>query len=85
MFIGIVEGVATSHIKHRSMEGWKMLIVQPLDIDGAPTGDPLVAIDMLGAGHGDKVLISNDGRGAREMVGDTTSPVRWTVIGLPDE
>ena len=46
---------------------------------------PLLAIDLLGAGRGMKVLISNDGKGAREMVGDTTSPVRWAVIGIVDE
>jgi ethanolamine utilization protein EutN len=85
MLIGLVEGNATTHIRHRSMAGWKLLIVQPLEPGGAPDGDPLLAIDHLGAGHGTKVLISNDGKGAREMVGDTTSPVRWTVIGLIDE
>ncbi len=85
MLVGIVEGNATTTVKHRSMEGWKLLIVQPIDHDGQPDGDPLLAIDMLGAGHGTKVVISNDGKGTREMVGDTTSPVRWAVIGLVDE
>jgi len=85
MLVGIVEGSATTTIRHRSMEGWKVLIVQPIDHDGRPDGDPLLAIDRLGAGHGTKVLISNDGKGTREMIGDTTSPVRWSVIGLVDE
>ena len=85
MLVGLVEGNVVTHIRHRSMQGWKVLIVQPLGPDGQPDGDPLLAIDMLGAGHGTKVVISNDGKGAREMVGDTTSPVRWTVIGLVDE
>ena len=85
MLLGIVEGNVTTTIKHRSMAGWKLLIVQPIDQGGRPDGDPLLAIDMLGAGHGTKVLISNDGKGTREMVGDTTSPVRWSVIGLVDE
>ena len=67
------------------MAGCKLLIVQPLGPAGEPDGDPILAIDMLGAGHGTKVLITNDGKGAREMVGDTTSPVRWSVIGLVDE
>ncbi len=84
MYIGVVEGRAVSTIKHQSMQGWKVLVVQPLDLKGAPDGDPLLVIDMLGAGHGMKVLISNDGKGAREMVGDTNSPVRWTVIGIVD-
>ena len=85
MFAGIVEGRAISTIKHRSLHGWKLLIVQPLGFDGkTPEGDPLLAIDMFGAGRGTKVVISNDGKGAREMVGDTNSPARWAVIGIVD-
>ena len=84
VLIGIVEGNATSHIKHPSMGGWRLLIVQPLDQRGGPDGEPILAVDMLGAGHGSKVVISNDGRSAREMIGDDKSPVRWTVIGIVD-
>lgn len=84
MLIGIVEGNAISTIKHRSMRGWRLLIVQAIDHAGRPQGDPILAIDRLGAGRGMKVVISNDGRGAREMVGDTNSPVRWAVIGVVD-
>ena len=84
MLIGIVEGNATSHIKHPSMDGWRLLIVQPLGIAGKPDGEPILAVDSLGAGDGAKVVISNDGRAARELVGDDNSPVRWTIIGLVD-
>ncbi len=85
MLLGMVEGSVVSTIKHQSMEGWKVLIVQPLGPQGEPDGDPLLAIDMLGAGRGVKVLISNDGRGTREMIGDKSSPVRWSVIGVVDD
>ena len=85
MYVGLVEGNVVTTIKHKSMQGWRVLIVQPLGLAGEADGDPVMAIDRLGAGHGSKVLITNDGRAAREMVGDTTSPVRWTVIGLVDE
>ena len=85
MLIGLVEGSVVSTVKHRSMQGWKVLIVQPLGPDGQAQSDPLLAIDKLGAGRGMKVLITNDGRGAREMVGDKTSPVRWSVVGVLDE
>ena len=44
-----------------------------------------MAIDSLGAGHGSKVIISNDGRSTCAMVGDEKSPVRWAVIGIVDE
>ena len=85
MLVGLVEGTVTATIRHKSMAGWKVLIVQPLGLEGQAEGDPVLAIDMLGAGHGTKVLISNDGKGTREMIGDTASPVRWSVIGLVDE
>lgn len=84
MFVAIVEGSAVSTIKHPSMHGWKLLVVQPLDLAGRPDGDPLLAIDHIGAGRGVTVVISNDGRAAREMVGDNNSPVRWAVIGVAD-
>ncbi len=84
MLIGLVEGTAISTVKHSSMKGWKLLVVQPLDMNGGADGDPVMAIDMLGAGHGTKVVITNDGKQARDLVGDTTSPVRWSVIGLVD-
>ena len=84
MLVGVVEGIAISTIKHRSMRSWKLLVVQPLDVQGAPDGDPLLTIDRLGAGHGTKVLISNDGKGTREMVGAYNSSVRWMVVGIID-
>lgn len=85
MLVAVVEGTAVSTIKHRTAVGWRLLIVQPLDIDGGADGDPLLAIDNLGAGRGSKVLISNDGRGTRARVGDNNTPLRWAVIGILDE
>ncbi|MFH1965934.1 MAG: EutN/CcmL family microcompartment protein [Acidobacteriota bacterium] len=87
MRLALVEGNAVSTTKHPSMVGYKLLLVQPLDARGkvAPDDDPLLVVDTIGAGHGMKVVISNDGRAARELVGDTTSPVRWTVIGISDD
>ena len=84
MKVALVEGSATTTVRHPSMSGWKLLIVQPLDDDDKANGDPLLAIDSLGAGRDMKVLISNDGKAAREMVGDNNSPIRWTVIGILD-
>lgn len=84
MLIGIVEGNATSHVKHPSMEGWRLIIVQPQGQKDQPDGDPILAIDMLGAGRGARVVISNDGRSVRETVGDRNSPVRWMIVGIVD-
>jgi ethanolamine utilization protein EutN len=85
MLLGLVEGNVTATIRHKSLAGWKVLIVQPLGLAGEADGDPVLAIDLLGAGHGTKVVISNDGKGTREMIGDNNSPVRWSVIGLADD
>ena len=85
MLLGLVEGNVVTTIKHKSMLGWRVLIVQPLGEGGGPDGDPLMVIDNLGAGQGSKVVISNDGKGTRELVGDQNSPVRWSVIGIVDE
>jgi ethanolamine utilization protein EutN len=81
---GRVVGTAVSTTKHPSMKGWKLLVVQPLGIHGQADGDPALVIDSIGAGVGDTVLISSDGRGARLLVGDQTSPIRWFVLGIRD-
>ena len=85
MQLGLVIGTATSTVKHPSFRGMKMLIVQPYLADGrTPDGDPLLAIDAVGAGRGETVLITSDGRFVRERVKDETTPVRWSVIGIRD-
>jgi len=67
------------------MEGCKLLIVQPRLVDEkTPDGEPLLAVDAVGAGPGETVMISSDGRAAREMLKADATPVRWTVIGIQD-
>ena len=85
MQLGTVIGHATSTLKHPSLHGWRLVIVQPLNLGRRPEGDPLVAIDKLGCGAGNLVLINSDGQGARELVGDPHSPARWFVAGIVDE
>jgi microcompartment protein CcmK/EutM len=85
MQVGVVVGRATSTVKHPSLEGWKMLIVQFYSVDGVtPDGEPVLAIDALGAGAGERVMLSSDGKGTRALVGSETTPVRWSVIGIQD-
>jgi ethanolamine utilization protein EutN len=85
MLQGIVIGHATSTIKHRSLVGWRLAIVQPVGSDGKPETDPLVAIDSLGASPGQRVLINSDGRASRELVGDDKTPARFFMVALVDE
>ena len=85
MQLGLVIGTAVATQKHPSLEGHKLLVIQPQMADGGtPDGDPQVAVDGVGAGIGEHVMITSDGRGAREIVGRTNTPVRWTVIGIRD-
>ena len=79
-----VVGLATGTIKHPSLQGWKLLVVQPLMADGSPDGDPLLVVDPTAAGPGDVVIITSDGPAARQMLGDQRSPVRWSVIARED-
>ena len=84
MQIAQVVGQAVTTIKHTSLHGWRLLVVQPLTADAKEDGEPLLAIDRLGAGASQRVMISNDGAGAREAVGDKNSPIRWMVLGIID-
>ena len=85
MMTGRVLGAATATVKHPSMQGWKLLVVQPLLSDGrTPDGDPLLAVDALSAGAGDRVIVSSDGFGTREMLNSQTTPVRWSILGIVD-
>jgi len=86
MYHGRVVGSATATVKHPSMRGTKLLLIMALEGDGrTPEGDPVLAVDSLGAGRGDRVMITSDGIGTREILGDETSPVRWSVLGIPDQ
>lgn len=86
MLIGQVIGNCTSTVKHPSMNGRKLLVVQPRGADrNSCDGDPVVAVDCIGAGVGEWVLITSDGRSAREVLQVDATPVRWTVIGIQDE
>jgi microcompartment protein CcmK/EutM len=84
MLIGRVVGQAVSTVKHPSFAGWRLLLVQPLAADGKEDGEPLLAIDSLGAGTAHRVILSNDGAGARALVGAKNSPARWMVLGVCD-
>ncbi len=85
MQLARVKGRATSTVKHRSLQRQKLLICELLGNEGQPTGDPVLAVDSLGAGAGDKVILSSDGLGLRNLLNDRTSPARWWTVGIADE
>ena len=85
MRLALVIGTAVATKKHATMQGQKLLVGQPQLRDGkTPDGDPQIAVDGVGAGIGEMVMITSDGRTARQIVGHDNTPVRWTVIGIQD-
>jgi ethanolamine utilization protein EutN len=84
MQLAVVQGRATTTVKHKSLTGVKLLVCQTLDAERKPSGDPVLAVDKLGAGFGDTVIISSDGLGLRELLKDNTSPARWWTVGIVD-
>lgn len=83
MQLGVVIGSATSTVKHKTFQGERLLVVQLLTSDGGDDGEPVLAFDRLGAGRGESVLLTNDGKILQEMIGRDT-PGRWSVLGLPN-
>jgi ethanolamine utilization protein EutN len=83
MQLGRVLGTATATVKHATFQGERLLVVQLLTADGKADGEPLLVFDRLGAGQGDEVLCTNDGKALQDLLGATT-PGRWSVLGLPD-
>jgi ethanolamine utilization protein EutN len=84
MLIARVIGELVSTHKHPSHEGRGLLLVQPLNLDGSNRGDALVAIDAMGAGVGDRVLVATDGFSAMTSVGKLQAPIDVAVIGFID-
>ena len=85
MLIARVIGELVATQKHPSHEGRKVLLVQPLNLDGSDRGDAVVALDAVDAGVGDRVLLSTDGYAASSAVGRPQSPIDMAVIGFIDE
>ena len=84
MFIARIDGSLTSTVKHRSLQGCRLLIGQRLEANGAEVGEPVVLLDDLGAGLGSQALVTTDGDLARQRLADNTTPSRMTVVGIID-
>ena len=84
MTIGRVVGSLVSTIKHSAYDATKLLLGQPVDIDGTDTGNTMVCVDATGAGAGEMVLVCKEGSAARQVLGLPHPPVRSLVIGIID-
>ena len=84
MVIGRVIGDVVATQKHSSHYGRKALLVQPLNLDGTPRGNAVVALDAVDAGAGDRVLLVMEGYSAMTSVDRPESPIDMAVIGVID-
>ena len=84
MQIARVIGTVVSTQKHRKFEGAKLLLVQPLNLDDTPRGVALLAVDSVGAGVREKVLVVLEGRAAGEALNRKAAPVDAAIVGIID-
>jgi len=84
MQIGRVIGTVVATRKHHKIDGAKLLLVQPLTLDGAPKGVAVLAIDSVGAGVGETVLVVIEGKAAGDALRRKAAPVDAAIIGIVD-
>jgi ethanolamine utilization protein EutN len=79
-----VAGTVVSTIQHPLFDGRKLLLCDVLDATGRPDGSHLIAVDTVGAGTGETVLLLDEGTSARQVVGLPAGPLRTVVVGIVD-
>lgn len=84
MILGRVSGEIHSTINHPFYDARKLLVVEKIDPHGRLTGDYLIAVDSVGAGAGERVLVLDEGNGARQVLDAPDAPVRSVVVGIVD-
>lgn len=85
MIIGKVVGEIYSTINHTFYNHKKLLIVDKLTPTKVPEGEYLIAVDSVDAGVGEIVLVIDEGNSARQVVNDTSAPIRSIIVGIIDE
>ena len=83
MLIAKVMGTAVASAKHAALTSTKLMIICPADIDGDISGDPLLAVDLVGSGQGELVIVSQ-GSSARMATDHKNSPVDAAIVGILD-
>jgi len=85
MILCRVVGDIVSTIKHDSYLNQKVLLVRPVNPDGSLKSGTMVAVDTVGAGEGNIVLVASEGRAAMEILGFTArQPLRSVIVGIVD-
>jgi microcompartment protein CcmK/EutM len=84
VFLARVIGDVVSTVKHDSLRGRKLLIVERLEPDGTPLRETLLAVDSVDAGEGDAVLVVDEGGSAAMVTGLKDPPIRTVIVGVID-
>ena len=84
MMLCRVTGTIVATQKTETLLGQKILIVQPVDLDGAPVGRDILALDTVDAGTGDTVLVVQEGQAAAQMLRRKDVPVHSIVVAVVD-
>ena len=85
MILARVVGTVVSTVKRHQFEGSKLLLVQPETPQGEPKGATLLAVDSVGAGVDERVLVVLEGRAAQEALGKKLAPVDAAIVGIVDQ
>lgn len=85
MRLGRVVGNVVSTLKHEAYEAKKLLLVEPIEPDGRKKGPAIVAVDYVGAGEGELVLLSGAPGVAKDVFGMDVAPIKDLVAGIIDE
>jgi len=85
MILGKVCGTIHSTINHPFYDNKRLLLVDRLKRDGTPSGKYLIAVDSVDAGAGETVLVIDEGNSARQIINDTSAPLRSIIIGIVDQ
>lgn len=85
MNLGIVKGTVTATVKHRVYENRRLLVVSICDPDWVETGKETLAVDLVQAGVGDRVLTLKEGNSARAIFGERDLPMQEMVVAIVDD
>jgi microcompartment protein CcmK/EutM len=85
MYLARVIGDVVSTHRHEYLGQKKLLLVRRLDLDDREEGGEVIALDVIGVGVGEKVLVVQEGNAARALFKDAKIPVQAVVVGVVDE
>lgn len=85
MFLARVVGEVVATVKHAHLVGDKLLLVRREQADGTSVGTPVIAVDGVNAGPGDRVLVADEGNSAAQVLRRPRGPVRTVIVGIVDD